>query len=279
MDEMTKEFVKQGTKEVAKMIALAIEPPAKELGKLLAKPLELTNWLLDLLPAGARLIYRKGAEAWGKRQAKKLAEIPKKYQTVPHLNILIPAIEGVALNLDSNILTEMFSELIKNACDARTQDEVHPHHVNLLKTMSSMDAKVLYSLATIGFENRNVLKEFYVINPHVRVNGENDWNIAPTNYVPINFTPHDFNKVSESFIRLRDWGLVEPIYGEYSNQEQVKSTLDEFIKKITPVYKEKHGRDVKIEVELKHEFSLKYCFTETGAAFAWCVLPNLGGGK
>ena len=62
-------------------------------------------------------------------------------------NILIPSIEGILLNEKETPLHEMFYNLLKSSIDKNTSNLVHPAFTQILKQMSSQEARGLLDVS------------------------------------------------------------------------------------------------------------------------------------
>ena len=71
----------------------------------------------------------------------KTQEIPEEFLQEPKLNIVGPALEASKYYIDSEILREMFANLISSSVDSRKSSKTHPSFVEIIKQLSSLDAK------------------------------------------------------------------------------------------------------------------------------------------
>lgn len=213
MDEISKEVIKQGFKQATELVAPAVVPVTTEIGRLLALPFKFISSVAFYLPQKAIILFEGKIKEYEIKQRAKLEQIPEEYIIEPKLNIIAPAIEGVALNLDDDNLVEMFSELIKNACDSSVEEKVHPQHVNILKSMSGTDAVVFRYLARQS--ERQNWDVFYTQN-------DGDAIVSRDGYVPRYLFEEiigadDVFQISDSFERLLNWGLFEVVFVDGGN--------------------------------------------------------------
>ena len=144
-DEKTAELVK-AVAEFAKVVPLyqdAIQPGAKELGKALGSVGRAGNALL--LPI-MELVVVWGEEKvrpFCQRIGKKLDAIPQEHRSPPNANVVGPALEAVR-NADGEAdLQDMYANLIASSMDKRVVRGVLPSFVEILKQLSSDEAKIL----------------------------------------------------------------------------------------------------------------------------------------
>lgn len=137
--ELAKELVKQiPVKEVysdtlspaAKVTGSALEDAAKTLHLVLA-PLQLTAALQDRF---RRFIDRS------------IRQVPEEQRIAPAPQILGPVLEGIRYETEDTDLDNMFSQLLARASDKSRVSEAHPAYPQIIKQLSSDEAKVLHLL-------------------------------------------------------------------------------------------------------------------------------------
>jgi len=274
MDKFTEDFAKSAGKELAKQaskpILDVVRPTAREVGKIFALPFKFINSVAFYLPKKAVIHFETKIKQYEKMQSDKLAQIPEEFRVNPPLNILAPAIEGVALNLDNDILKELFSNLIKNSCDSRTQKRAHPLFVEILKSMSSLDALLFETLA-----NKNNLlfgDTLPAINPKASVfeNGQNKsflLSMLPDYFLGVEIEGYDYFEISESFHRILSWGLFED-KNNLLLAECKKLSENKFLNEKTE-FLNKTNKNHNIRLTY---VSKGFAMTENGKAFAKTVL-------
>jgi len=75
--------------------------------------------------------------------AEKLADIPEDNLATPAPGLAIPAMQGLAYNVDEPDLKEMYLNLLATATDGRRQDEAHPAFVQVIKQLAPAEAGLL----------------------------------------------------------------------------------------------------------------------------------------
>jgi len=78
-----------------------------------------------------------------KRLADKLRDVPPDKIISPNPHVVGPAIEALKFTAQESDLREMFSSLIANAMVSDRMVNVHPAFVDMIKSMSGDDAKVM----------------------------------------------------------------------------------------------------------------------------------------
>jgi abortive infection alpha-like protein len=131
----------------------AFTPAATEYGKELvplgkeAGALTTRVGLLLLKPLGA-LVY--GLErVWAsieKDVAERLKDVPKDKIVEPQPRIAVPAMQALTYSLDEEYIRKMFVNLLAADMNADAKQNVHPAFVELIKEMTSIEAKVLSAL-------------------------------------------------------------------------------------------------------------------------------------
>lgn len=76
--------------------------------------------------------------------------IPKDKQVTPPPTLLLPILEKLKFQCDSDLLTTLYVELLKRACDKDRVNEAHPAFINIIPQLSSDEAIFVYHLACKG---------------------------------------------------------------------------------------------------------------------------------
>jgi hypothetical protein len=136
--------------EIVKQVPVykdAIQPAAKELGK----SLEIISKAVS-----AALIPVEGL-IWGAdkirtfvhtRVVEKLKDTPPEQINVPDLHVAGPTLEALKFCGHHGELSEMFANLLANSLDKETATSAHPSFVDLIKSLSPDEARILKLLAT-----------------------------------------------------------------------------------------------------------------------------------
>jgi len=120
----------------------AVQPAAKEIGKALGTIAKTVN--VALAPVSALV--------WGYDQIKDFVDnkVSEKLQNVPEENIVTPpphvagpALESLRYTGSIEELKELYANLIASSMDSATTQEAHPSFVEIIKQLSSDEAKLL----------------------------------------------------------------------------------------------------------------------------------------
>lgn len=76
----------------------------------------------------------------------KALEIPEEYRQEPDPRILKQTLNEVDAVFDEPMLKEMFANLLAKSMDKRTSNEVHPHYINVIKSLTSQQGYFLIEL-------------------------------------------------------------------------------------------------------------------------------------
>jgi hypothetical protein len=120
----------------------AIQPAAKQVGKALETVTKAVN--VALAPLGLLIWgYEKIQGFIDSSVSKKLENIPEERIQTPDPHIAGPALESLKYTGENETLREMFANLIANSMDSETAKNAHPAFVDVIKSMTSDEAKIL----------------------------------------------------------------------------------------------------------------------------------------
>ncbi len=143
-DNMCNEEIIKATIEIGKDVAKdVLHPTSKSIGDNLGLLVDgVMGWLgyWGQKQAIKREIYlieykEEIEEAIRRRKEENLIE--------PQIRIVGPAIEASKFYIEDKDFRKMFAELIASSCDEETEQLVHPSFPEMIKQLSSMDAKLL----------------------------------------------------------------------------------------------------------------------------------------
>ncbi len=77
------------------------------------------------------------------------SEIPKENQVTPPSSMLLPLLEKLKYQGDEELLTELYLELLKRACDKNRVSEAHPAFFNIIGQLSEDEALILFHMKII----------------------------------------------------------------------------------------------------------------------------------
>ncbi len=142
---------KMGGKLTREVYKDAAKPFAKEFGKTGALAGKTINMLLSPLAATV-WGYEKIKEVRQKKKlSEKLSEVPEAELQTPKANIAVPIVEAIRTVSEEESLQDMYIELLAKAMDKRTAYGVLPGFPEIIKQLSSDEAKLLKYIATTNF--------------------------------------------------------------------------------------------------------------------------------
>lgn len=132
----------KGILEAVPVYQDVVQPAALQLGK----GLETVAKLVQVALAPVSLVV------WGYDQirdyleatlAGKLKDVPPDHITQPRMTIAGPIVEQLRFAADEPTLRELYAKLLATSMDARTAEEAHPAFVDIVRQLSSDEARVL----------------------------------------------------------------------------------------------------------------------------------------
>lgn len=120
----------------------AVQPAAKQVGKALETVTKAVN--VALAPVSLMVWgYDRIQGFIDNSVAKKLESIPEERIQTPDPHVAGPALESLKYTGENESLREMFANLIANSMDSETAENSHPAFVDIIKSMTSDEAKIL----------------------------------------------------------------------------------------------------------------------------------------
>lgn len=141
------ELIKAGVELVKMAYDDALKPVSKETGKALGTLGKTVNVALAPL-RGLVWSWEKIEEYLGEAVERKLAQrkVPADRITTPDPDIAVPALQALTYSK----LRENYANLIATAMDKKTAGDAHPAFVEILKQLTSDEAKILEFLPIVG---------------------------------------------------------------------------------------------------------------------------------
>lgn len=187
-----------------------VQPAAKEVGdvtgrsvKALLSPVRAFLWGWEQIEA----IVIDGVN-------KRLGNIPSEKRKTPEPEIAVPLIQALSYTAQNETLREMYLNLLANSMNSDMNKDVHPSFVELIKKMSSLDAKVFERLSnTTGYQK--------AIDPNISIKDKGKFfpGAAPEWFVGWKLDGYDIFEISSSIIRLSKFGLVELMFDRTAGQD------------------------------------------------------------
>lgn len=221
--------------ELAKSVPIyqdAIQPAAKEAGKSLRLVTRAVNAALTPVE-GLVWGVEKIRDFVRERVAEKLSNVPPDEVQEPKPHIAVPAIEALRYTGAESDLSELYANLLATSMDKATAYRAHPAFVDMIKSMSPDEAKIMRFLALSGDQPliniRLVLNEqghFRTVHRHLSLIGIKAQCAHPTlaaNYLD-NLERLGLIETPERFL------IAEELYQEIENHPQVTSIKNSLTK-------------------------------------------------
>lgn len=157
----------------------ALQPAAKQLGKSLETVGKVIN--IALAPVGALVWgYEKCQEFISTKVADRLKDVPPEDIITPKPNVAGPAIEALRYTGHEESLSDMYANLLAAAMDKNTADGAHPAFVEIIKQLTSDEAKLIgylmeplpFPIVSVRAENIAAQKGGFDIAINVSLLGE-----------------------------------------------------------------------------------------------------------
>lgn len=142
----------QEAASIAKSVAVplyqdAVSPAAKQVGQSLETIAKAIN--MALAPVGVLVWgYERIAQFLESRLAEKLKDVPPERIMTPNPHVVGPTLEGMRYTGEDPELRELFANLLATSLDSETAHNAHPAFVEIIKQLTSDEAKVLSHFQT-----------------------------------------------------------------------------------------------------------------------------------
>ena len=161
MDDNLKELAKVIEGAVTELYKDAVSPSIQPIGT-----------MLSYLPRTIRLAFNR-REKWiingeeslkltGDLLRERIKEIPEYKLCEPEPYIAIPAIQQLSYCENSDVLRELYANLLASSMNTDTKWNVHPSFVDIIKQLNPDEAKLLKSLLPHTFASHPLLNIKYV---------------------------------------------------------------------------------------------------------------------
>ncbi|WP_034438061.1 DUF4393 domain-containing protein [Clostridium ihumii] len=134
------EVLKEGSKDI---YYDGLKPAVKESGEALQAIVGLINNVLLYPIKKANIKYKCKLAEFEESFKLKIEKIPDDKLIEPPLNIAGPTLEALKYTFDTKELREMYMNLLASAMNYDTVKNTHPAYVDIIKSMSPLDAVVL----------------------------------------------------------------------------------------------------------------------------------------
>lgn len=204
--ELLKEVYSDSLKPTAKNVGQALGTLSSTLNVLLA-PIRWAVYGFDIIDKKVK-----------SKLEDKLSSTPIENLKEPAPNIVIPAYEALRYSLDEEVLCDMYTNLIATSMDSDMDSHAHPSFVEIIKQLSSFDAKLLKQLADTKTYLHAVMKT-RIQKSKIEVKGF-DWIlhiISPS--LGINIS--NISKYSVSLENLQRLQLLKIDYTRYLTNDEL----------------------------------------------------------
>lgn len=138
---------------IPKVYEDGLSPAVKELGKGLKTVAQSIN--IALAPVkGVVWSYEKIESFLKEKLEEKLKDVNPEDIVPPPINIAGPTIEALRFATASEELSEMFANLLGTSMDNKEKDKAHPAYIELIKQLSSEEARFLKKFYTNEVQNK-----------------------------------------------------------------------------------------------------------------------------
>jgi len=127
----------------------ALQPVAKETGKALQTVGQAVNAALAPI-RGLVWGIERIEDFLNRKVAEKLSKIPKEKIQTPDPSVAVPAVESLRYTGHNETLRELYANLLATSMDADTAKNAHPGFVEIIRSMSSDEAKIIKFIAAVG---------------------------------------------------------------------------------------------------------------------------------
>lgn len=99
-----------------------------------------------------KLKYSYALQEFEKELQEKISNIPEDKLVEPDIQVIAQALEAAKYCVEKEELRRMFVKLISSSLNKDLYEDVHPIYVNIIKSLTPFDAKLLFSLYNKNFE-------------------------------------------------------------------------------------------------------------------------------
>lgn len=262
MDEITKEIMVEGVKELGKDIYNdGLQPAIKETGGAIGTMIGFFNNVVLYPLRKLNIKFQQKAKAFEREMEEKYNKIPENNRVEPPINVVGPALESLKYNIDEEHIKNMFKNILVNSMDNRVSRFAHPKFIKIIEQMNNADA-VLFSV----IYQKLGLYSFICSPKIVFNNSQNVFTETPQYFTNIN-SQLDLFSESIALNNLTNLGLVEMSFVEFASDKQVYENMINTDKAVNLLEEYNHlipTKDAKYEITKKGIVRL----TDVGRSFA-----------
>lgn len=169
----------------------------------------------------------------------KITDIPNENLIEPQLSLLGPAIEASKFYISEDNVRELFANLIVSSMDSRKSKNIHHSFVEIIKQMSSNDAKLFCYLS----KKRVIPSVRYKTSVNHLGSGSNLSDVIIANS-PLNFEETEISLVNLNRIGLIDIDIGFSSYRDENHYHSFNSPemINEFYRRIEKNYSAKYKK-------------------------------------
>ncbi|MCQ2026827.1 DUF4393 domain-containing protein [Clostridium butyricum] len=229
-DDIIKEAAIEVFKEQAdKIYTDGFKPATQEAGEALQTIVGLFNNVILYPLKKLNYTFKYKYNQFEQDLVEKTKNIPKQNIIEPPLNVVGPTIEALKYTIDTEELREMYLNLLVSSINIDTVEYSHPGYVDIIKQMSSLDAKI-FKIIVDGFQIPCSRVDFCFSNQMYT-------KAMPKIFAPKliieNYDPFLISSSVENLCRLGlvthyDNGLLDYDYNKFKEHDFVKNRFELF---------------------------------------------------
>lgn len=128
------------------------DKPTQNMGTTLADIWYLVFGGISQAAEKKKLKYSYALQKMEKELKEDISKIPQSKLIEPDIQVIAQALEAAKYCIEKEELRHMFVKLISSSLNKDTYEYVHPIYVNIIKSLTPFDAKLLFSLYNRNFE-------------------------------------------------------------------------------------------------------------------------------
>lgn len=242
-----------------KIVDNIADKPAEALGTNITSLLSLVFSPFRYLNEKSNIYFAHKLETYKKELEEKEKSIPAEKRIKPDFHTVSLALDNSKFCITNDDLRHMFVNLIVSAMNSDTANSVHPSFAEMIKQMSSTDARVL---ASFSKEPVQPLLEIHLITD----SSSSSFATVQTNLFLMKESSDPlFDKTDIAITNLNRLGLLEidytTIIGEESKYSDLVRIVDDIMRKQMPSKKFEYIRGIASLTPLGEEF-IQICLSD-----------------
>lgn len=195
-----------------------LDKPTNTIGQIISDCMFLVFGGLSQKAALKRLKYEDELKKFSKELEDKIEEIPDEKRLEPNIQVVCTALDNMRFCVDEQELRNLFSSLIANSINSDKAQGVHPSYGEVIKQLTSFDAKVFKWLVS--------KKTIPTIRMKITIKNESKYLTVPIIYLESTFDNSDGLQITlDNLSRLKLIELkLEHRYADEKIYEIVKNS-------------------------------------------------------